>query len=63
MWEKLKQLLTDREMSIAELERLSGIPRKSLENMKKHSPSFYQIEKIADVLDISMDEFRGCRKD
>lgn len=63
MWEKLKQLLADREMSIAELERLSGIPRKSLENMKKHNPSFYQIEKIADVLDVSTDEFRGCRKD
>ncbi|HFR3672554.1 TPA: helix-turn-helix domain-containing protein, partial [Streptococcus suis] len=32
MWEKLKQLLAERRITIAELERLSGIPRKSLEN-------------------------------
>ncbi|WP_024532942.1 helix-turn-helix domain-containing protein [Streptococcus ruminantium] len=63
MWGKLKQLLAEHKMTIAELERLSGISRKSLENMKKHTPSFSQLEKIADVLDISMDEFRGCRKD
>lgn len=63
MWEKLKQLLAERRITIAELERLSGIPRKSLENIKKHAPSFFQMEKIADVLDISLDEFRGCRKD
>ncbi|HEL1567062.1 TPA: helix-turn-helix transcriptional regulator [Streptococcus suis] len=63
MWEKLKQLLAERRITIAELDRLSGIPRKSLENMKKHDPSFFQMEKIADVLDISLDEFRGCRKD
>lgn len=63
MWEKLKQLLREREMTIAELERLSGIPRRSLENMKKHDPSFSMMERVADVLGVSLDEFRGCQRD
>lgn len=58
MWEKLKRLLAERDMTITELVRLSGIPKTSLENMKHHDIGFSKMEKIADVLGVSLDEFR-----
>ena len=59
MYERIKQLTNQRNMTIAYLCKKTGIARPSLENTKKHDIGFSKMEKIADALDISLDEFRN----
>ncbi|MCV3330421.1 helix-turn-helix domain-containing protein [Pediococcus pentosaceus] len=62
MWEKVQKILTDRNMTINQLSNLMGYTRNStlysFKNRKIKKPSFELMEKIADALDVSMDEFR-----
>ena len=59
MYKIIKKIATEKNMTIAELCRKTGIARASLENTKKHDIGFSKMEKIADALDISLDEFRN----
>jgi len=66
MWSKIDQLLKDQHMSLYELAKQSGIAKSTIYNFKYgniNKPSFELVEKIADVLGVSMDEFRGDRNE
>ncbi|TLQ03618.1 helix-turn-helix transcriptional regulator [Pediococcus stilesii] len=62
MWEKVQRILADRNMTINQLSTLMGYTRNSTLYSFKHGkirkPSFELMEKIADALDVSLDEFR-----
>lgn len=58
MWKKLKRLLDDRGLNVTDLARLTGLPTTSIFNMKHHDIGFSKMERIADVLGVSLDEFR-----
>ncbi|HBF73741.1 MAG TPA: XRE family transcriptional regulator [Lactobacillus sp.] len=52
-------------ISVRELCRITGIPRQSLYNIKQgtsQNPSFNMILKIAETLNVSLDEFRGDKR-
>lgn len=57
-WEKFKKNLKDKNHSIESLGEVTGLGRRNIENIKNHDPSFSKMVKIADALDISLDEFR-----
>lgn len=52
----INQILFERNMSAAELARLSGLSSKTVRNMlnKKSSPSLRTLEKIANVLNYNL---------
>ena len=58
MWKKLNHLLIDKEMSKKELAKKTGISYNTIMNIGKKDISFSRMVKIADVLDVSLDEFR-----
>ena len=60
MWKKAKKILKEKGMSIYRLSKITGIPDNTLRNYRsKHSdPSFTNACKIADALNISLDELR-----
>ena len=60
MWKKVEKILKEKGMSIYRLSKITGIPDNTLRNYRsKHSdPSFTNVCKIADALDISLDELR-----
>lgn len=57
-WKKFKQILKNKNHSIESLGEVTGLGRRNIENIKNHDPSFSKMVKIADALDISLDEFR-----
>lgn len=60
MWKKAEKILKEKGMSIYRLSKITGIPDNTLRNYRsKHSdPSFTNACKIADALNISLDELR-----
>ncbi len=61
MWEKIEKLLKEKTMTKNKLATLAGINKNSLIDLKmgrKKSLKFEDVVKIADALDISLDEFR-----
>ena len=61
MWEKIEKLLKEKTMTKNKLATLAGINKNSLIDLKmgrKKSLKFGDVVKIADALDISLDEFR-----
>ena len=61
MWNKLKKILTKKQMTTYQLSKLTGISEQSfskLRNGKSQDLIFSSVIKIADALDISLDEFR-----
>lgn len=60
MWKNVEKILKEKDMSIYKLSKLTGIPDNTLRNYRsKHSdPSFTNACKIADALNISLDELR-----
>ncbi len=58
MKKTLSKLLIDRGMSKTELAKKTGISYNTIMNIGKKDISFSKMEKIADVLDVSLDEFR-----
>lgn len=62
MWEKINSLLKKQNMTLYELAKRTQLTPSTLYSFKYgqiKKPSFELIEKIADVLDVSMDEFRN----
>lgn len=61
MWEKIERLLKERGLNKNQLARLAGLQQNSLIDLKmgrKKSLKFDDVVKIADALDVSLDEFR-----
>ena len=61
MWKKIEILLAEKKMTKYELAKKAGLNQNSLIDLKKgrkKSLKFDDIVKIADVLDVSLDEFR-----
>ncbi|WP_282801156.1 helix-turn-helix domain-containing protein [Secundilactobacillus kimchicus] len=61
LWKRIKALCKQKNMSLRKLTREGNIPMSTLfnlENGRSKNPSFSLIKKIADTLDVSLDEFR-----
>lgn len=58
MKKTLSKLLIDRGMTVTELAEKTGISYNTLMNIGKRDLSFRRMVKIADALDVSLDEFR-----
>ncbi|WP_459798105.1 helix-turn-helix domain-containing protein, partial [Pediococcus parvulus] len=62
MWKKIQQILNDKEISANQLSKLAGFKNNStiyaIKNEQIKNPSFELMERIADALDVSLDEFR-----
>lgn len=58
MKKTLSKLLIDRGMTVTELAEKTGISYNTIMNIGKKDISFSKMEKIADVLDVSLDKFR-----
>ena len=61
LWSKVEIKLKEKGISVYRLSKLTGISHQTLSSLKtgkSKSPSFELMVKIADALDISLDEFR-----
>lgn len=59
MWYEIQKALDEKNLSIYKLAKITGIRDSTLHNYKRGSePSFKNICKIADALDVSLDYFR-----
>lgn len=60
LWETVQNQLTKKSMSVYRLSKLTGIPNSTLLSYKNDGvePTFNNMEKIADALGVSLDEFR-----
>ena len=61
LWETVQNTLNKQSMSIYRLSKLTNIPNSTLLSYKNDGvePTFNNMEKIADALGVSLDEFRG----
>ncbi|HEO6665831.1 TPA: helix-turn-helix transcriptional regulator [Streptococcus agalactiae] len=57
-WEKFKKLVREHGYSFESLGKATGLGRRNIENIKNHDPGYSKMVKIADALDVSLDEFR-----
>lgn len=58
LWNKVEQILKQKNMSIYRLAKLSGISENTLRNYKNGSePSFTNMDKIAQALNVSLEVF------
>ena len=63
MWNKIQKALDEKNISIYKLAKITGIRDSTLHNYKRGSePSFKNMCKIADALDVSLDYFRKDEK-
>lgn len=64
LWIKIEKRIKEQGMSIYKLSKMTGIPNATFYNYRNGSePSFKNMCKIADALDVSLDYFReGERK-
>lgn len=59
MWKKLNHILIEKEMTKKELAEKAGISQTTIQNIRNRKTSFRNMVKIADALDVSLDEFRN----
>ncbi|MCK1246263.1 helix-turn-helix transcriptional regulator [Streptococcus uberis] len=45
-------------MTKVDLQKATGLHKRTIESIRYHDPGFSKMVKIADALDISLDEFR-----
>lgn len=58
MWNKVERILNQKKISIYRLAKLSGISENTLRNYRNGSePSFVNMDKIAQALDVSLEVF------
>ena len=65
LWLKIEGKLKEKGISVYRLSKLAGVSHQALSSLKtgkSKSPSFELMVKIADALDISLDEFRLTKK-
>lgn len=61
LWSKIEGELNKKGISVYRLSKLTGVSQQALSSLKtgkSKNPSFKLMKKIADALDISLDEFR-----
>ena len=58
MWKKLNHILIEKGMTKRELAEKAGISETTIQNIRASKTSFRNMVKIADALDVSLDEFR-----
>ena len=58
MWKKFKHLLIEKGMTQKALAEKAGICPNTIRNIKTERISFKNMRKIADALEVSLDEFR-----
>ena len=58
MWKKLKHLLVEKGMTQKQLAEKANISPNTIQNIRNERISFKNMQKIANVLDVSLDEFR-----
>ncbi|MCY7171749.1 helix-turn-helix transcriptional regulator [Streptococcus gallolyticus subsp. gallolyticus] len=58
MWKKLNHILIEKGLTKKELAEKAGISQNTIQNIRNSKISFRNMVKIADVLDVSLDEFR-----
>lgn len=61
MWQKIERLLKEKGLNKNQLARMAGLQQNSLIDLKagrKKSLKFEDVCKIADALEVSLDEFR-----
>ena len=58
MWKKLNHILIEKGMTKKELAEKAGISQNTIQNIRNSKISFRNMVKIADVLEVSLDEFR-----
>ena len=59
MWKKLNHILIEKGMTKKELAEKAGISQTTIQNIRNSKTSFRNMVKIADALDVSLDEFRN----
>lgn len=60
LWSKIQKQLDKHQITVLTLSKLTEIPNNTLYNYKNHGiePSFKNMVKIADALNVSLDVFR-----
>ena len=58
MWKKLNHILVEKGMTKKELAEKSGVSSSTIQNIRNESIAWKNMVKIADALDVSLDEFR-----
>lgn len=58
MWKTLNHILIEKGMTKKELAEKAGISPNTIQNIRNESISFVNMVKIADALNVSLDEFR-----
>lgn len=61
MWDKLSQILAERHMTMYQLAKISGVNKSHFSDLKSgkiKNLSWINMKKIADALEVSLDEFR-----
>ena len=56
---RVKELCRERNISVAKIERMAGIPEKSISKWDTNIPSFDKVERVVNAFGISFDEFMG----
>lgn len=54
--EKIKEILTEKQMSIRELESKAGLGNGTIRGWEKSSPNVDNLKKVADILERTVDE-------
>lgn len=58
MWKTLNHILIEKGMTKKELASKAGVALGTIQNIRNERISFRNMVKIADALDVSLDEFR-----
>ena len=54
---RIKEFGEKRNLSVAQIEKMAGIPAKSISKWDKNMPSFDKVQRVLDALEISYEEF------
>lgn len=54
---RIKELCAERDISVAKIERMAGVPEKSISKWDKNVPSFDKVQRVLEALEISYEEF------
>lgn len=59
MVDRIRELAAERGMNIAQLERKSGIPSKTISKWDENAPSVWKCKAVADALETTIDNLLG----
>lgn len=59
LFERTKQLATERGLTLRQVEKQAGLGEKSIYSWKKYTPRGSNLQKVADVLGVSVDHLLG----